>query len=69
METRHKKVKNTTYYGNDGGLRRNALASVVRFAVSIITVGHRPFSVENVPMAVQFSLRSDKTADRLPIVA
>ena len=33
--------------------------------VRIITVGHRPFSVQNVAMAVHFALLSDKLAGQL----
>ena len=38
-------------------------------AVWIITVGHRPFSVQNVAMAVHFSLLPDKTAAQLQFAA
>ena len=63
-------------YLSRSGWRKNHICKlwarhVVRVAdpVCIITVGHRPFSVQNAPMAVLFSLLSDKTADRLPIIA
>ena len=35
----------------------------------IITVGHRPFTVQNVAKVVHFSLTTDKTAGELQIVA
>ena len=38
---------------------------ILSIAVRIITVGYRPFSVQNVAMAVQTSVYADKTADRL----
>ena len=34
-------------------------------SVRIITVGHRPFSVQNVAMAVHISVYADNIADRL----
>ena len=38
-------------------------------AVWIITVSHRPFSIQNIAMAVHFSLLPDETAGKLQFVA
>ena len=44
-------------------------AMLLKIAVCIRTVGHRPFIVQNVTMAVHFFLTPDKTVSQLQIIA